>query len=453
MDKLVLLAVIVLMVYCLLSICLKTYDYSVNHIKKVLVSKRKVRIWALLGGIVCAVALIYWSHAENQTSGTGIITLNYSEASKAQNANKTRFSMSEILSDEVLDRAIEKGGFTGVTREGLKKSLSVAPVVQGYSYDKDNYHISTEFRLSYNASKETKKLVPATVLQLTAESFKELFIQKYAKNFSLLTFTKEETEQFKRMDYYDIAYYLSMRADNISLYMGDLNSESPSFKSSDGLSFSSLYAKSGNIRKELLDNDLLAYIRNNGISKNKTEMLKRLSFNNNMMRFDLQKANSNFAINNEAVEMYAAEMTRIALVPTIDQSKDYYMSRTKVGLDDLSMDDKAASEEAGSLMDKIKKNSAFADALKNSASGYGTNPVTDAEIDKITDSLLSISEDAKETAQEYTETRMNGVISTQINTPSVVGTVVKSLIIAFLVFGALYVLSITKDYLNDRMSI
>ncbi len=453
MDKLILLAVIVLMVYCLLSICLKSNDYSVTHMKKVLIPKRKVKIWALLGGIVCAIVLIYSSHAENLTSGTGIITLNYSEASKAQNSNKTRFSMSEILSDEVLDRAIEKGGFTGVTREALKKSLSVTPAVQGYSYDKDNYHISTEFRLSYRATKETRKLVPATVLQLTAESFKELFIQKYAKNFTLLTFKKEETRQFKNMDYYDIAFYLSMRADNISRYMSELNTESPSFKSDEGLNFSSLSAKSGNIRKELLDNDLLAYIRDNGISKNKDELLKRLSFNNIMMGFDMQKANSSFDINNEAVNMYAAEMTRIALVPTVDEGKDYYMSRTKVGLDDLSLNAKSASDEAANLLIKIRKNSTFAEALRGSHSGYGTNAITDAEIDKITQSLLSISEDAKKTAQEYTETRMNGVISTQINTPSVVTTVIKSLIIAFMFFVALYVLSITKDYMNDRLSI
>ena len=39
--------------------------------------------------------------------------------------------------------------------------------------------------------------------------------------------------------------------------------------------------------------------------------------------------------------MYSEEMTRIVLVPTWDQTGKYYMGRTKVGIDELSV--KAAS--------------------------------------------------------------------------------------------------------------
>ncbi|MBO4548044.1 MAG: hypothetical protein J5758_02410 [Abditibacteriota bacterium] len=450
MQKLVLLAIAVIAVYCAFSICHKSNDYTVEHIKKVMGVKRKVRLWTLLGGILCFVILFAASNVQNSVSGTGLITLNYSEASKAQNANKTRFSMTEILSDDVLDRTIEKGGFEGVTREGLKKALAVTPTVQGYSYEKESYHISTEFRLTYKANKETRGLEPATVIQLAADSFKEIFIEKYARNYSLLVFKPEEANQFEGMDYYDIAYYLSMRADNISAYMSELNGESPSFKTEDGTGFASLSAKSGNIRKEQLDNDLLAYIRDKGVSKNKTRMLKRLSFNNNMMGFDLQKANSSFEINNQAIAMYAAEMTRIALVPTIDEGKDYYMSQTKVGLDDLSMAAKGASEEAGGLLTKIKRNSAFAESLRANPHTMGSDPVLDKEIEKICDSLVQISKDARYAAQAYTETRMNGVISAQVAHPSPVQTGAACFVTALLFFGALYMLSATQDYTEGR---
>ncbi len=449
--KLILLIVAAIMIYCIAAICMKSNDYSVSHIKKVITAKRKLKLWTLLGGVICALILVYSSYYQSASGGSGIITLNYSEASKAQNSNKTRFNMGEILSDEVIDRAIQKGGMKGVTREGLRKALVVNPVVQGDSHDRDSYHISTEFRVVYKANKETRKLEPTTVIQLVAESFKEVYIRKYAKNFGVLRFRAEEAKQFKDWDYYDIAYYLSMRADNITSYMSELNGESPSFKSKKGMSFSSLAAKSGNIRTELLDNDLLAYIRDRGISKNKTEMLKRLSYNNNMMRFDMRKANSSFNINNQAVEMYAAEMTRIALVPTIDSNKDYYMSKTKVGLDDLSLAAKTASDQAKELLLKIKKNSEFADSLRASSSAFGTNPVVDEEIDEVVQSLVNISRDAKNTAQEYTESRMNEVISVQINYPSMLRTAAKCLILTLLFFGALYVLSVTRDYTEGRL--
>ena len=35
--------------------------------------------------------------------------------------------------------------------------------------------------------------------------------------------------------------------------------------------------------------------------------------------------------------MYSEEMTRVVLVPTWDQAGKYYMGRTKVGIDELSV--------------------------------------------------------------------------------------------------------------------
>ena len=35
--------------------------------------------------------------------------------------------------------------------------------------------------------------------------------------------------------------------------------------------------------------------------------------------------------------MYSEEMTRVVLVPTWDESGKYYMGRTKVGIDELSV--------------------------------------------------------------------------------------------------------------------
>ena len=51
--------------------------------------------------------------------------------------------------------------------------------------------------------------------------------------------------------------------------------------------------------------------------------------------------------------MYSEEMTRVVLVPTWDQSGKYYMGRTKVGIDELSVKAKEFSEQVASSEKEI----------------------------------------------------------------------------------------------------
>ena len=55
------------------------------------------------------------------------IALTYPEASQGLNPNGSRYNMSNILSDEVLERAIAFGGLQGATVENLQASLDIQP--------------------------------------------------------------------------------------------------------------------------------------------------------------------------------------------------------------------------------------------------------------------------------------------------------------------------------------
>ena len=68
-----------------------------------------------------------FNHLKAKHSVRAIVTLNYSEASQAQNSNGTRFNMAEITCDEVVEKAIEIGAFENVTVKQLKNCLSVYP--------------------------------------------------------------------------------------------------------------------------------------------------------------------------------------------------------------------------------------------------------------------------------------------------------------------------------------
>ena len=104
-----------------------------------------------------------------------IISLNYPDASKGQNANGTRFNMSEILCQEVLERAIRKGAFENVTVEDLSDCLSVTPTVQGDSTSEDAYHISTEYAVIYRENEKTAHLDAKNVVGVVANAYKEFY--------------------------------------------------------------------------------------------------------------------------------------------------------------------------------------------------------------------------------------------------------------------------------------
>lgn len=81
-------------------------------------------------------------------AGNATVSFNYSEASQGLNPNKTRFSFSEIISDEVLERGIWLAGLEDcITPAQLSAHIGISPVDTGNAGGDDEY-ISTTYRVS-----------------------------------------------------------------------------------------------------------------------------------------------------------------------------------------------------------------------------------------------------------------------------------------------------------------
>lgn len=85
-----------------------------------------------------------------------------------------------------------------------------------------------------------------------------------------------------------------------------------------------------------------SFIQEKGISKDPAEMkstaaVKKIdlgnAYNRQMARYD---------VNCDAIKMYANEMATVVLVPTDDKTNQFYMSRTKIGVDYFASDAAAA---------------------------------------------------------------------------------------------------------------
>ena len=369
----------------------------------------KYRLEALVLAAVFAAALLTASLLHASTKAQTVITLNYAEASWDANANGTRYNSSEILCDEVLERAIEMGAFEDVTVDQLRRCLTVEPLVEGSSHSETEYHIATEFQVTYHADGNTFHLDSENVVGLIANAYKNFYIDTYTDNFSVLDLSLE-SEDMEDLDYLDIVSYLENQAYRVANYMYALGEENASFLSSEGESFYSLAEKVTNLLEVQIQDRLESYLLHNGVSKDAAAYVGRLEYENILTDYDIQRADASFRVRNEAIQMYDEEMTRVVLIPTWDDEGEYYMGRTKVGVDDLSMEAEQHSQAAAEDLSRLESNHAIISALDSSDTS-GEDLVAEQLIEEICETLNGYAQAAKVAAQEYSETRLNQCIS------------------------------------------
>lgn len=426
-----LLLTIAIGIVAFVRIYLKQRRISAAIIKEEILKIPRFRTGLLLAALAFVVifSVFYFRYASLRANV--IITLNYSEAYKGQNANGTRYNMNEIICTDVLERALEKGAIDDISVTDLQKCLTVEPTVEGNAETEDTYHISTEFRVSYKGNK-ILDTDAETLVGLIGFAYKEYYIDHYADNFEPLDIEIQPEKEFADLDYLDIVQYLSNQVSVIQNYMYGMADKNAGFIASNGETFYSLATKCENIGTVQIQNNLQAYILDHGISKDTQEYIDRLSYDNTRMDYDRQKAVAGFNVRRDAINLYAEEMTRIVLVPTWDVEGEYYMGRTKVGIDQLSIEAEEYSKTAADYSKETETNQTVINAYSN-AGGSGDNAYVDQLIQTISNEIMEVADRAEKVGQEYSETRMNSCVSVAVNGDSFIKYAV-FLLVLFLMF-------------------
>ena len=149
----------------------------------------KYRLFLCLLTLCCLFGLVHYFKSAD--SATASISFNYSEASLGMNPNKTRFNAYEIVSDEVMERAIRRVGLQdSLTASQLAECLYLSP--DGTGSANGSEYISTNYYLSINTRKlNLGNRKPTDLLQSVCESYREIFLSNYCDNQSIL---KEKLE-------------------------------------------------------------------------------------------------------------------------------------------------------------------------------------------------------------------------------------------------------------------
>ena len=398
--------------------------------------------WIIL---ICFVTTMIYgiaNHFELKKSVHAIVALNYSEASQALNSNGTRYNMAEIISDEVVDRAIKKGALENITTKQLKNCLVVYPCVQGGVGDESQYHISTEFAVEYHASKATAHLDSENVIKLITSAYKEYYIEKYTDNFSLDT----KVPDFTEMEYMDIVSYLDKETQSILNYLYGMATKNPGFVTENGSTFNSIAGKVHQFKETQINQNLKSLILQNGIVRDKNEYVDRLSHQNKNVDFDRRKNDASYKLCNQAIDMYSEEMTRVVLVPTWDQTGKYYMGRTKVGVDELSVMATDFSNYVASNEKEIMDNKLVIDKISSGSQEPQLFASADSLVNSIYDSIKGFEKEAINAGREYSRHKMNQCIAVSIYGISIMNELKTLILFAAFVYVSLMLYRISGKF-------
>ena len=434
----------VMLLVAAIIIYVRSRNVTRSEFSRTFKTVKLLTLWVLI--FTCSITAVFaiFNHMKSKQHVMAVVSLNYSEASLAQNTNGTRFNMTEIICDEVVERAIKLGAFEDVTVEELSECLSVYPYVQGDVNDEANYHISTEFIVEYAASSHTSHLDSEDVITLITSAYKEYYIEKYTDNFSPVT--DDEKPDYSKMEYMDVVSYLNKESSAVLNYLYGMAEKAPSFVTSKSTSFTSIAGKVYQFRETQIEQNLKSLILQYGIVKDKAGYIERLNYQNTNTQLDKQKNTASFKVCNDTVSMYSDEMTRVVLVPTKDSNGRYYMGRTNVGIDELSVLATTFSNKIAENDKELLNNSLIIQRIENAGDVSALSAQADALILAIDKTLGDLTVEAVTAGREYSDYKMNQCIAVSISNAPMLNEIKMIAVFAILAYISAMACELSKKF-------
>lgn len=400
-------------------------------------SVNKKNVFFVIAALVCVMALLLVVLNGRQNASLNI-SLNYPEASKGLNPNGSRYNASQILSDDVLQRAIEYGGFQNIEVEDLKSALHLTPIEkeEAKEGEEEAQRITTQFELSFEGNRDTGNLTAKEAVYAVAYAYREWFIDEYAINYDALNISFDDIQEY---DYLDLKDYFSNAIMVLCDFSDMMSNKDAAFRSTEtDETFYSINSKAWDLYNVGLEN-LSAYISNNGLSQNRDSYLSRLRYEYTSLCKNYRQDIQSYDVRIEAIQRYDNDMATVVYIPTYDTDNTFYMSKTKIGIDHFSEDASVLSESASETLADILDTKHKMDQLINVQSGTDAYLQVEEIMRSLEDQILNFADVLEVTAREYEKRSSNGYIS--VNESVSFGPLVQcivSVLIGVLVFALLY---------------
>ena len=350
---------------------------------------------------------VYGQH----TKATAIMTLNYENSSAGLNPDNSKFNLRFLKGEEVLNKALSATNMEmHITTTELASYIKIKGVSsKPIDVNAETKYIDSTYKITLDLPKEYSKIVDAEqMLDAICESYQQWFISSYVVDSKALDIN---TDDFENMDYSTISSYFDLMALRGKHYLTIKEESTTAFIGSDGTTWKSLNQELSN----LTEYDIATfnqYIWENGIAKDKEQAILRLTQKNKDLYADYDLYMANAQECESAVENYRNEMTSSVLIPTYDADGEFYMSRTKTGIDHISKSIDQYLGDATNIKEKIDLNSDKIDKLENSE-------ITDTEkadimLENIQNKIMDIFERIKKLDAEYVSEKTSGYVQYEL---------------------------------------
>ena len=267
------------------------------------------------------------------------LTYNYENAVYGLLPNGAKLDTYLVMSDEVMQNALERACITDMSPRELSSLLSVTPM-NSHSFSPANtasYYISTSYMVMLDEGKaQTKYRIPRrSMLNLIGNAYQDYFIQHYTDDgISIEIPPARKTDR----EYEEEYEYLYMCAKELLSYLNSKSNYANSFVSDNtGLSFPIIRQELNNLLSVSLP-DCRAFILEHGVSFSRSRYIAKINYLLNDMTRNYQKGKNAFDIRGDVIQSYDGEMVSTVLIPTEDTKEKFYMSKTQTGVDYLALD-------------------------------------------------------------------------------------------------------------------
>ena len=358
---------------------------------------RKRKYLVLTAFLIIALVLCGVQYLMNTCStASTVLSLDYEEASKGLAPNGTRFSIYEIRSSEVMGRLIGYAGLEGkITPEELSECISVKATHDKTVSVSENY-ISTSFVIKFTGKGAVRDRSAEDMLSLLCKTYREYFVEHYGFNHSILS-------RAKNLCTYDIAKARS-------------------------------------------------YIIENGIVNDRFSLNTMLNYKIRMDRLMYDKMIAAYDEDNEGIRLYDTAMSAIVMIPTQDQTMQYYMSRTKTGMDNMALHANMQLTGATERLERIEYNTYLTEKLKTSGSDSVQKEKADAMLDEIQTSLEKLAADIQTVDSSYTSTKARNYLSFSDDGTGFAerSGLIGSLLLAALILAAAFICEFLRTFFSKK---
>ena len=337
-------------------------------------------------GVVCTLVFMCVLTTVKSFSATTTMSLNYEESVTGKTPNGARFSESEFLTQEYLEAILQATGLQDdLTTSELADCISISPTNSRLVTGENDYYISSSYHIDL-------KLPWSLWGKITAQDLLDQICRVYLKRFTadyrINATSLDISFDYSDMDYEEIGSYFRMMIGRINNYLTVRNDQAGSYLSTSGQSYSAIKKQVQNLQSYTLS-EYQSYIWENGVAKNNARCIDDLNELNRTLRWSEMSDSQKSEVFMNILDNYNNKMVSSVLIPTYDSDGSFYMSRTKVGIDDLALRANELLSSAVDAQETITTNNSKITALEQPTEAQELQ-VAQSMVDVITQQLASI---------------------------------------------------------------